>query len=790
MSNSKNDIATSLRPYLKNWKWLAVGLAVGIGLAIFNLRYAVPMFSSEATIKVLEEKGGGSELSVLQDLDILGSSSSEIEDEVRILSSRSNFIELVKRLKLNTQLIILGDIKDSEIYREKDKPFSINFLETDSIVNNSWAELYIEILNRNSFKYRLNEDDAYKTLDFGEKFNSDAGGLILIPNDKLLSYRNQDLKVSIVPVAYMADGYRDAVQIAPADSKHSMIINLYVEDAVPERGIDILNTLIQINNENAVEDKRLIADRTSKFINDRIADIYGSLSDVDETAETFKASRGIADLGSQSNVNFDQSARSQQELQNANIQLNIAQSMQDLIDGQEGYNFIPSNVGISDPGIANSAQRYNELVAERNRLLESSNEKNPVIVKLDQQLDGLRKGMQSSLNNVTNNLNLQVNSLSDRLSQINSRIYAAPKNERALRDISRKQQTTESLYLYLLQKREESQITFASASPKSKVIDTAFGSSSPVSPNPLKIFIAFTILGLLVPIGIIYGKELFDNKIHNKIELEQLLENRVSVVAELPNLKRKEPKLIQNNDRSVLAESLRILRTNLDYLLHRNKSGNGGVVLITSSIPGEGKTFVSSNLSVILANTRKKVLLVGADIRNPKLYNFYGALQGEETTRKIRRTDLVGLTEYLSQEDLKFDKLLTKVDIGDNSLDLVYSGEVMPNPTELLMSDKLQRFFDIAKSRYDYVIVDSAPLLVVADTLELSRYADQLLYVIKAGSTDKKVLEYPLRLMKEKKLKNLSFVVNGVKVTNLGYGSKYGYGYGVNKRKWWEFRKN
>ena len=789
MSNSQSDLSTKLRPYLKNWKWLVLGALIGLTIAILHLRYAVPMYSAEASIQILEDKNAGSELSVLEDLNLFSGGSSKIEDEVRILESRSHFIELVKRLKLNTQLFVLGDIKDTEIYSERDKPFSINFLAADSIVSNAWAELYIEILSKNTFRYKVGEDGSFKNSEFGEKINSDAGDLILIPNDKLLTYKGQTLLVSIMPIDFVADGYREGVQITPADSKHSNIINLYIEDPVRQRGIDVLNTLIQINNQNAVADKKAIADRTSKFINDRIADIYSNLSDVDSSAERFKASRGIADLGSQSNVNFNQSAAGQQELQNANIQLNIAQSMQDLIASQDDYGFIPTNIGISDPGIANSAQRYNELVAERNRLLESSNEKNPVIVKLDQQLDGLRKGMQSSLNNVTNNLNLQVNSLSKQLSQINSRIYATPRNERALRDIARRQQTTESLYLYLLQKREESQITFASASPKAKIIDMAYGSTLPVSPNPPKVFMAFIILGLLVPFGIIYARDLFDNKVHNKIDLESLLENKASVIAELPKLKRNENKLIQSDDRSVLAESLRILRTNLDYLLQRSKRTGGKVILISSSVPGEGKTFVSSNLSVILSNTGRKVLLVGADVRNPKLYSFYTALQGRGTGRLTRRTDLFGLTEYLSRDDSEFDKLITKLEIGKRGLDLVYSGKVMPNPTELLMSKKLETFFETARNRYDYIVVDSAPLLVVADTLEISKYADQLLYVTKAGVTDKKVLEYPIKLLKEGKLKHLSFVVNGVKISNLGYGSKYGYGYGANKRKWWQLRK-
>ena len=533
-----------------------------------------------------------------------------------------------------------------------------------------------------------------------------------------------------------------------------------------------------------------MADKTSQFINDRIADIYTNLSSVDQTAESYKESRGIADLASQSSVNFQQSAASESELQNANIQLNIASSMQNMLGEQEGYEIIP-NVGLADASIDNAAARYNELVAQRNRLLESSNEKNPVIVQLDQQLESLKRGMQSSLNNVTNNLNLRVNSLSKQLSQINSRIYATPGAERALRDISRKQQTTEALYVYLLQKREEAQIAYASAAPKSKIVDNAYLSNPlPVEPKRKITFLAALILGLMVPFSIIYAKNLLDDKVHNKLELEGLISNKAPVIAELPKLSKKNRKLVSGMDRSVLGESLRILRTNLDYMLKKkSKLDRGNIILVTSSVSGEGKTFLSSNLTIVLANAKKKVLLVGADIRNPKLHNFYSDLGVESSTSNggVGKNTNKGLTEYLYDDRTEFNEVVTPMLINENKVDIVFSGKIPPNPAELLMSERVKQFLNHASSQYDYVIVDSAPMLVVTDTLLISDYADHILYVTKAGVTEQKVLKYPIKLIEDKKVKNLSFVVNGVKETNLGYGGKYGYGYGKTVKKWWSF---
>ena len=785
---SELDLKTLLNICLRNWKWFLLSVVICVAMAVLYLRYAIPEYSATAKIQILEDSNTASELSVLQDLDIFSSGKAQIEDETELLSARDNFIHVVKELDLNIQYFVLGNIKDAELYRKENIPFSINFLANDSIVNNSKFSFFINIDSNISFGYKEAEDRPEKKYGFGDKISTKVGDIILTPKQKLPLYRNKQLRVDIRPINFVADSYRKKTIISANDKKFSNIINVSLTDPIEQRAIDVINELIGINNSNAVADKKAIADRTTKFINDRIAEIYTNLSSVDETAETFKSSRGIADLGSQSNVNFSMSAAGEQELQNANIQLSIASSMRELIDGQDGYDIIPE-VGLSDQGISSVAMRYNELVAQRNRLLESSNEKNPVIVKLDQQLEDLKKGMQSSLNNVTNNLNLQVNSLSKQLSQINSRIYAAPSNERALRDIARKQQTTESLYLYLLQKREESQITFASASPKSKVINSAYGSNFPVSPKKNAIYLASLILGMLIPFSVFYTKDLLDTKVHNKVELENLVANKAPVIAELPKVGRKDNKLVSGMDRSVLGESLRILRTNLDYVLKKkSKVDRGNVVLITSSVPGEGKTFLSSNLSMVLASAKKRVLLVGADIRNPKLHNFYTDLGGNHTNtvKKLKETNK-GLTEYLFDDSVHISETITPMLINANKVDIVFSGKIPPNPAELLMSDRVKEFMDYVRDNYDYIIVDSAPMLVVTDTLLISDYADQILYVTKSGVTEQKVLEYPIKLLEEKKVKNLSFVVNGVKEANLGYGGKYGYGYGKSIKKWWHF---
>ncbi|WP_394972436.1 GumC family protein [uncultured Croceitalea sp.] len=791
--NNKTDFSNILRNYSKHWKWFFLSTILMLLLGFLVMRYTTPEYSAKAKIQILEDKGSSPELSVFQDLNIFSGAKNNVEDEIQIINSRSNFIEVIKKLELNIQIKAVGKISETELYG-KSVPFKVNFLTPDSILHKSDFEFVIEYISNNTFNYSIIKEDNLNTskYSFGENINTPAGDMVITPNS-IQDEMNIDLqyKVNIDPIDKVAEKYQRKILVSPAQ-EFSNIVNLTLNDPVQIKARDILNSLIEIYNFNAVEDKKTIANKTSDFIDNRISDIYTNLSSVDQSAQEFKTGRGLTDVASQANINLNIGAASEQELQNASVQLEIAATMKNLIDNSENtYDILPSNVGLSDPTISATTARYNELVSERNRLLKSSNEKNPIIINLNQQLDGLKRNMQSSINSATNNLNLQVNNLSKQLSQINSRIYSAPKNERALRDITRKQQTTEQLYLYLLQKREEAQITYASASPKSKVIDRAYnGSRLPVSPNKKINYIAFFIIGVLIPFSIIYLSDLLDNKIHNKVQLEKIVGDKYPVLAELPKLSKKDNKLITSADRSVLGESLRILRTNLDYVLKSKSNLNKGkIVLVSSSIPGEGKTFLSSNLSMIFSSTKKRVLLLGADIRNPKLYAFFEDLKSHDITLNKRRTDINGLTEYLFNESLTYKNITNSISVNGNDIDVIYSGEIPPNPSELLMNARVKELFEKVREEYDYVIVDTAPLLVVTDTLLMSDYADYIIYVTKAGLTEEKVLEHPIKLLKEGKLKNLSFVVNNVKSSNLGYGGKYGYGYGKQEKKWWQIFK-
>ena len=778
------ELKEILRIYLKQWKWFLLSLAIAIGAAFLYLRYATPHYVANAKIQIINENNTSSALNLFQELDYLNSSSNVVQDEIELINSRSNFVEVVQELGLNIQMFALGNIQDTEIYQRQ--PVKLNFLVPDSLLYQANYTFYLSLATSTTFGYSEEEDSPLKVQAFGKTLSTPIGDIVVTPDvENIKRFKDRRIRVVIKPLHQVAQNFKNRINISQPD-EYSNILNLSLETPIKKKSRDILNSLIRIYNRNAIADKKTIADRTSDFIDERISDISTSLSSVDQSAQDLKTSRGLTDIQSEANINLNVGAANRQELANYRTQLEIAAGMQDYVEQSPGFEVMPTNLGLNDPTIANTTDKYNQLVLERQRLLQSSTERSPIIQNLDQQLDGLKRTMLSSLNSTVNNLGMQVNTLSGQQAIINSKIYSAPRNERALRDITRQQQTTESLYLYLLQKREEAQIAVASTAPKSKIIDFAYNPTDlPVSPRRKLVYLASLLLGLLVPFSVIYTQDLLDNKVHNMHTLEKISMD-IPVLGELPKITRKEEKVVMGDDRSVLAEALRIVRTNLDYLIKTKKSsGKNNIIYVTSSVPGEGKTFLSTNLSMILASTNKKVVLVGADIRNPKLYTFFMGSQIDKLSKVARNKD-AGLTEYLYDDKLMAKDIINPMLVHSNTIDVVYSGRIPPNPAELLMSERLRQLLREMSEMYDYVIVDTAPLMVVSDTLLISEHADHMVYVTRAGVTEKKAIEFPIKLQEDGKIKGLCFVVNDVKASNLGYGGKYGYGYASSKRKWWQ----
>ncbi|UOB17086.1 GumC family protein [Abyssalbus ytuae] len=762
---NRTNFQEIIRRYVQHWKWFLLSVITLIVLTYLYIRYATPQYGASATVMMTEDPSSSPEMAIFEDLEGFNSNAEKIEDEIQIMKSRSLMTEVVKKLALNYQYYISGRVKETEIY--KSSPIKINFLESDLVIDKSYFDFYIEIKSETNLVYSTNKDEEGKSFAFGQDIPTPFSTMVIVPNaDNFDSYIGKKVRVSITPVNQVADYYTTNIIIQPT-LKGSNVLEITLSDRVKEKAIDIINTLIYIYSERSIEEKSRIAKKTASFINERIQFIAGGLSEIDSSAVTFKSTNRLTNIASETDIYLNASSEAQQQLNAAATELNMVNYMKDYLKEQDSPDVLPALVGLSDPTINEVLANYNELVLERQRLLKSSSEKHPVIVNLDQQLKSLKQTMVTGLNNISNTLNIRVDNLRNQESRINSKIYTVPGKEKRLRDIQREQGIKESLYLYLLQKREEAAIASASVSPNIRIIDPAIIKNTiPVYPNQKVIYVASLVLGFIIPFLVIYLNDLFNTEIHNKEDVVKIADN-IPFLAEIPKIK-KDKLLIEKNDRSVLAESFRILRTNLDYFISaKSKKEGGEVIFVTSTISGEGKSFVSCNLALTLAYSHKKVLLIRADIRKADHKNYL---------KDSQINPLKGLAEYLYGKYSVEEVIQPFAD--DASLDIITSGQLPPNPAELLMTDKTDKLFKKVSKDYDFIIVDTAPSMLVTDTLLISQFADRTIYVCRSAYTDKRLLSFPIELKENSKLKGMMMVINDVKETNFGYGNKYGRAYG------------
>ncbi|MEW4924490.1 polysaccharide biosynthesis tyrosine autokinase [Algibacter sp. 2305UL17-15] len=769
------DFKKALLSYLKYWKWFVLSVIITSTIAFFKVRYATPIYSAYSKIMVMPDEGASNPAeTILKDLgQISGSGEIQIEDEIQLLQSRTLMTGVIKKLNLNIKHFAKGQFHDTQFFPNEESPIKLSFIASDSIIHKAKFTFSILVTSNTAFKYFFEDDEEGINKSFGENIPTIIGDIVLTPKAKnIKSLIGQTIYVKITPVDIVAEYYKKAILIKPV-SEFSKVLNLSLKDASPRRAKTILNTLVDEYIQTSVDEKNLKSTYATDFINKRINYINSELAKVDSQIENFKKGNKLTNITSEADIYLTTNAQTEQELAQSRTEYNMVNFMKKLVV-DDSFDRIPSNVGLADGGINSMAQKYNELLDERDRLLKSSNEKNPIIVNLNQQIKNVKNNLRQSLNNSGKTIGLKINSLENQAAKINSKIYAVPGQVKQSRDIQREQGVKESLYLYLLQKREEATISQISKQPNAKVIDRAHSNYIPVAPNIIIIYFTWFIVGLCIPFGIIYVKNVLDNKIHNKEDLEKEIKN-ITVLGEIPRISGSNKKLVERNDRSILSESFRIVRTNLDYVRRRDvKKPNSNVIFTTSTINGEGKSFVSLNMALTFANTGKKVLLIGADVRNPQTHTILDAQKSEIAK--------IGLTEYLSDDSISLNNVIKSHEVNNIKLDLLISGKVPPNPAELLMSDRLKELFEKVSKDYDYVIVDTAPSMLVTDTLLFSQYAGYTIYVTRADYTEKKVLNFAKELYADDKLNGMMLVVNDVNQSNFGYGAKYGY-YGAPEKK-------
>lgn len=760
----KINMRKEIDKYLKNWPWFVLSLSLCIVLGYLYLRYTTPLYNARTTIIIKDESSIGPESMIYADLGLMGGTSAKkIENEIGILRSRNLMNEVVKSLNLNVQYYIEGNINTLQLY--EDAPFTLNVLKFDENLLKKAESSRFEISETKNEKFVVKNLVTGKTIQLtsGSSVNLGFADIILRSKPAANKYYGPVI-VQFFEVETVASFLRNKIKFIQ-EEKNSNLIELEITDPVKEKARDILDQLILEYNRAAIEDKNLIAGNTSNFINERLAIINDELESVETGKEIFKEQNMLTDIHAESQMFIQNASDYNKKRQETGTQLELSNAMLEYISTNPDNNLLPTNLGFTEGALNDQIDEYNSLVLQRNRLLAGSSDKNPVIVKLNSNIEQIKANIIRSLSRARYNLQIAQDELNRQASQIGSKIFAVPSKERQYRGIERQQNIKETLYLFLLQKREENSLSMAVTEPKAKIVDRAYFNDFPVSPNSRSVYLGTLLLGMVIPFLTIYTRNLLDRKIRKRTDIESF-DSDIALVGEIPQIKGKE-KIIISNDRSVLAESFRILNTNLQYLLVHLKEKSACItILITSTIKGEGKTFTAVNLAVTLANTSKKVLLLGADLRESKLDPYV-------TDPKLK----LGISDYLIDDNLILTEIIQKSNLS-SKLDVLLAGNVPPNPYELLKTSRMDELLEKIKGMYDFVIIDTAPSMLVADTFVLTPNADLILYLVKAGYTEKELLEFPADARIKGRFHNVGFVLNNVNKTNLGYGNSYGYGYG------------
>ncbi|MFC6860091.1 GumC family protein [Zunongwangia atlantica] len=769
------NLREEIQKYLKYWPWILASVITALIIATVFLKLSSPVYRSSATIIIKDEdtKSPGSGMSSFADLGFIdGLQTSSIENEIGLLESKRMMTKTIKSLDLNIRYYAKSLFVTREIYNNV--PFKISILQLNASKLSQFAGDGL-----NSFTVSFENDYVVlSNMETGEKIKSKFGDPLNIDFADIVVRKNENFDIveedeaeysfNISPLSSVVSYYNARLEVSLVND-NSTLIELSLQDEIPGKSEDVLDQLISEYNKEAIIDKNLVATNTAEFIDERLKIINFELDSVEIDKEVFKENRELTDIRAESEIFLQNASEYKKKRQEVITQVQLASAMLDYLREGSNSDLLPANLGLEGEGVNQQVSEYNQLVLERNRILEASTTKNPVIVRLDQQIDQMRSVVKKSLQRLKSNLDITMNELGNEAKLIQSRISEVPSMERQYRGIDRQQQIKEALYLFLLQKREENSLSLAVTAPKAKIVDNAY-TSGQIAPKPRMILLGGLIFGLLVPFIIIYGKNLLNNKVKSRDDLEKRAK-QIAIAGEIPRIDKKDSHLITEADRSVLAESFRIAITNMQYLLINKTDKQKGIkMLVTSTVKGEGKTFTSINLALTLANMGKKVIVVGADLRNPQLQRY------DVGSRKQ-----LGVSDYLINEDLKLEELIEQTKYNNN-LDFLTSGSIPPNPSELLRHRRLGEMLSMLEETYDYIILDTAPCMLVADTFLISQYADLTLYVVRSSYTEKQLIQFPLDSIKSGKLHDVSFVLNDVDSANFGYyGNKYGYSYGYSE---------
>lgn len=771
---SSINFQTIYTAVILHWKWFVLSLIICMGCAMIYLRYKTPVYQAYAKLLIKDDdsrgRGGKSGVLTTSNLGIM-SNSTGIDNEMEILSSLSIAQQAVRDLKLYVNYSLEGKVKDHLIYNSE--PISVD-LDPSHLEKLNYP-ISLEI-NRKGSSYTvtgeyLNPKTGVMnsiektTTSFPTRIDTKTGIITLQSNgDRGLLPEGRALKVTILSPKSVAAKYAGSLSVSQT-SKTTTIAELVLKDESPQRAVDYLRQLAICYNRQANEDKNEIAVRTEEFINGRLEKINAELGSTEGSLEEYKKRNNMVEL----KMNAAQAVQNQdvysQKLAEANTQMALLNSISEYLnDPSNKYQTLPSNVGLSDASATSLIDKYNDIVITRNRLLRSASESSPTVTPLTAQLDDLTSSIKRAMIQARKSMEIERNNIANMYGRYASQTNATPEQERILTQIGRQQDVKSGLYLMLLQKREENSISLAATADKGKLIDDPQYMGK-VSPKSSMIMLIALILGLAIPAGVIFIVNFMRYKIEGHDDVAKL--TSLPIIADVAiaseTAKTKADIVVHENQNNQMEEVFRSLRTNLQFIMAENEK----VVLFTSSTSGEGKTFTAANLAVSFALLDKKVVLVGLDIRKPRLAELFEINDHQH-----------GITNLLTQPDptaADVKKQILKSGISNN-LDILMAGPIPPNPAELVARKSLDQVIDILKETYDYVLIDSAPVGLVTDTLQIGRVANATVLLCRADYTPKEAFGYINDLAKEKKLPNMCVVINGIDMSKKKYGYYYGYG--------------
>ena len=772
------DFAALYRTIILNWYWFVLSLIIFGGIGAIYLRYTTPLYQSTAKLLIKDDDNGSSRRgSSLQNITNLGtiSNSAGIDNEMEILSSHSIAEDAIRDLKLYVNYTTEGKVKDVITYRDQPLVVDIDAAHLDRLnrpINLNITKKGSSFVVNGTYSVPTDEENSEGPFSINKKFTSlpatiptRAGIITINSNNGRTLHEGQVLKVSILSPKMASDKYVGELKIGQS-GKGTSILQLQLTDEVPQRSLDYLKQLAIVYNRQANEDKNAVAHQTEKFINSRLEKINAELGKTEGELQNYKQKNGMVELKMNASNSVSNQNTSEQKLAEMETQIELFNTIAREVESSSRNltQVIPSNVGLDDESSTSLINKYNELVLERNRLLRSASESSPVVEPLTDQIRDLNVNIRRAIAAARKNLQIQRDAILAQVTKYTDQVEETPQQERMLTQIGRQQEVKSGLYLMLLQKREENSISLAATADKGRLIDDP-QLNGKVSPNSTYIMLIAFVIGLAIPVFIILIIQFFRYKIEGHDDVARL--TKLPIIADIAiasnSAKGKADIVVHENQNNQMEEIFRSLRTNLQFMLHEGEK----VVLFTSSTSGEGKTFTAANLSVSFGLLGKKVILVGLDIRRPRLAEQFGI-----NDHKHGITNLL-VKDNPNREDVEAQILPSGV---NKNLDLLMAGPVPPNPAELIARNSLDTIIEILKEKYDYIMIDTAPVGLVTDTLQIARVTNVSVYMCRADYTPKASFAMINSLAKEEKLPNMAMVLNGVDMSKRKYSYYYGYG--------------